>query len=118
MFLDRLPRPLRLALYAGATAVLLWLCLAPSEELPQVTMWDKFEHSIAWFVLTGTGLLLSPQRPRAIAAYALGLGALVEGLQATMGFGRKGDWRDLLADTVGVLAALAIYVLVRRLRRR
>jgi len=35
-----------------------------------------------------------------------------------MGFGRQGDWRDLLADTLGVLAALAIYALVQRLRRR
>ncbi|MDO8377589.1 VanZ family protein [Phenylobacterium sp.] len=118
MFLDRFPRPLRLALYAGATAVLLWLCLAPQQDLPSANVGDKIEHSIAWFVLTGTGLLLSHQRPRAIAAYAIGLGALVEVLQATLGFGRQGDWRDLLADTVGVLAALAIYALVRRLRRR
>lgn len=118
MFLDRIPRRLRLILFAGATAILLWLCLAPQAELPSVNAGDKIEHAIAWFVLTGLGLTLSHQRPRAIAAYAIGLGALVEGLQATLGFGRQGDWRDLLADTVGVLAALAIYVLVRRLARR
>ena len=42
----------------------------------------------------------------------------VEILQATMGFGRDGDWRDLVADTLGVAVALAIYALVQRLRRR
>ena len=116
--MDRLPRPLRLVLYALATAILLWLCLSPSDELPKVSLWDKYEHSVAWFVLTATGLLLSHHRPRAIAAFAIGLGAVVEILQATMGFGRDGDWRDLVADTLGVAVALAIYALVQRLRRR
>jgi len=118
MFLDRQPRPLRLVLYALATAILLWLCLSPSDELPKVSLWDKYEHSIAWFVLTATGLLLSHHRPRSIAAFAIGLGVAVEILQATMGFGRDGDWRDLVADTLGVAVALAIYALVQRLRRR
>ncbi len=118
MFLDRLPRPLRLALYASATAFLLWLCLSPVDELPEITLWDKVEHAIAWFVLTAAGLLLSHRRPRAIAAFAIGLGATVEILQATMGFGRDGDWRDLLADTIGVAVALAAYAVLQRLRRR
>ena len=118
MFLDRLPRPLRLALYALATAILLMMCLVPQEDLPSANMGDKIEHSIAWFVLTVTGLLLSHHRPRAIAAYAIGLGVAVEVLQATMGFGRHGDWRDLVADSLGVAAALALYALVQRLRRR
>lgn len=118
MFLDRLPRPLRLTLYGVATLILLAMCLVPQQDLPSAPMGDKIEHTIAWFILTGTGLLLSHQRPLAIGAYAIGLGVLVEALQATMGFGRHGDWRDLVADSLGVAAALAVYVLVHRLRRR
>lgn len=118
MFLASLPRPLRLALYAVATAILLAMCLIPQQELPSAPMGDKIEHSIAWFVLTMTGLLLSHHRPRAIAAFAIAVGAVVELLQATMGFGRHGDWRDLMADTMGVVAALALYALIERLRRR
>ena len=117
MFPDRLPRPLRLTLYAAASAVLLWLCLAPTQTLPSANMGDKIEHTIAWLVLTSLGLGLSHQRPRAIAAYALGLGALIEVLQATLGFGRQGDWRDLLADAIGVALALAGYALIRRFAR-
>ena len=117
MFLASLPRPLRLALYAVATAILLAMCLVPQEDLPSAPMGDKIEHSVAWFVLTITGLLLSHHRPRAIAAFAIGLGAAVEVLQATMESGRHGDWRDLLADSLGVLAALALYALIERLRR-
>ena len=115
---DRLPRPLRLAAYAAAAAILLWLCLAPTDDLPGVSLWDKAEHSIAWAVLTGTGLVLSHHRPRAIAAFAFGLGILVELLQATMGFGRQGDWRDLVADSIGIAAALAVWGLIQLVRRR
>lgn len=110
----RLPRPARLGLYGGAVAVLLWLCLAPSETLPQPEgLSDKWEHGIAWFVLTATGLLLAPRRWRAIVAFALALGAGVEILQATLGFGRHGDWRDLVADSLGVGVALALWLPIR-----
>ncbi len=109
MHLDRLPRPLRLALYALATAILLYLCLAPSADLPKVSLWDKEEHAIAWFVLTATGLILSPRRPRAIATYAFGFGVLVEVLQYFMGFGRDADWHDVAADSVGISVAFLGY---------
>jgi VanZ family protein len=108
MELGRLPRPLRIALFALATAVILYLCLAPDTALPHVPLWDKLEHTAAWGLLTGVGLALSPRRWRAIAAFALLLGAGVEILQATMGFGRDGDWRDFVADSLGVLIALRI----------
>jgi hypothetical protein len=71
MLPHRLPRPLRLALYALASAILLVLTLAPQDELPQAGLGDKWQHAVAWFVLTLTGLALAPRRPRAIALYAL-----------------------------------------------
>jgi VanZ family protein len=118
MFPAILPRPLRLSLYAAAVGVLLWLTLAPTDELPKVSLWDKAEHAIAWFVLTAFGLALSPRRPRAIAFFALVLGVLVEVLQAILPLGRDSDWHDAAADSVGVCAALGLYVLGLRLARR
>jgi VanZ family protein len=114
----RLPRPLRLALYALATAILLYMCLAPSRDLPKVNLWDKEEHAIAWFVLAATGLLLSPRRPRAIALYAFGVGAFVEIAQGLMGLGRDADWHDLAADSVGIVAAFIGYLAIRLAARR
>ena len=105
----RLPRPLRLALYALATAILLYLCLAPSRDLPKVNLWDKEEHALAWLVLAGAGLLLSPRRPRAIATYAFGLGVFVELAQWAMGFGRDADWHDVAADSLGIAVAYLVY---------
>lgn len=114
----RLPRPVRLAAYGLATAILLYLCLAPAKDIPKEPLWDKAEHAIAWGVLALSGLLLARRRPRAIVAFALTVGAAVEVLQATMGFGRDGDWRDLVADAVGVAAAAALWLAARRLLRR
>jgi hypothetical protein len=108
MLPHRLPRPVRLGLFALASAILLYLCLAPSGALPEPGIGDKWEHGLAWMVLVLTGLALGPRRPRAIVAYALALAVAVEVLQGLMGFGRDADWRDVLADALGVGAALAI----------
>ena len=110
MFLPAsLPRPIRIALYAVATLILLYLCLAPSSGLPKIRLWDKEEHAIGWLVLTATGLILAPRRPRAIAAYAFFFGVLVEILQYLMGFGRDADWHDVAADSVGISVAFIGY---------
>jgi VanZ family protein len=103
-----------MALFGLAVAVLLFLCLAPTDELPKEHLWDKAEHAVAWLVLTGLGLALSPKQPVRIALFAIGLGAAVEILQATMGFGRDGDWRDLAADSLGVGVALLVWAAFRR----
>jgi VanZ family protein len=113
----RLPRPIRLSAYAIAVAILLYLCLAPQQELPKTDLSDKPEHAIAWLVLTATGLILGPRRPRAIAGFALALGGVVEVLQGLMRLGRHADWRDLVADVLGTGVAMGGYLLLRRFIR-
>ena len=66
-------------------------------------------------MLTGAGLLLSTKRRWAVGVFALGFGAVIEVLQATMGFGRDGDWHDLVADSVGIAMAYAAWWVMRRL---
>jgi VanZ family protein len=105
------PVRLRAGLYAAAVGVLLYLCLAPARDLPGEPLWDKAEHAIAWAVLSGLGLLFWPARPGRIGGFAVAFGAMVEVLQATLPLGRDGDLRDLLADSVGVAAALIVWVL-------
>jgi len=112
----RFPRPIRLALYALASAILLLLCVLPPDKLPDPGTGDKPEHAIAWFILTLTGYVLAPNRRWAIPAYALGFGLFIEILQATMGFGRHGDWRDFVVDAAGVAAAVLAFVAHRRWR--
>jgi len=114
MRIDRLPAPARLALLGSAAAVLLWLCLAPSRDLPRVNLWDKAEHAGAWAVLAGLGVALFPRRPGRIAGFALALGAAVEVLQGLLPFGRDADWRDLVGDAAGIAFALLVAALARR----
>ena len=114
--LSRLPRRGRLALYALACLILLYLTLAPGKDVPGVGLvWDKAEHAISWAVLTGAGLLLSTKRRWAILLFAFVFGAAIEVLQATLPFGRDGDILDLTADTVGIAVAYAVWLIWRRL---
>jgi hypothetical protein len=41
----------------------------------------------------------------------------VEVLQGSLPFGRDMDWRDFVADALGVAASLAVYAVIRRARR-
>ncbi|HKR90511.1 MAG TPA: VanZ family protein [Phenylobacterium sp.] len=113
-----MPHAVRLAAYSLAVAVLLYLTLAPAQDLPKERLWDKAEHAIAWSVLAGVGLAFWPERPRLISGFAFGLGALIEVLQWAMPFGRDGDVRDLLADSVGIAVALLAWSVVRRVAVR
>ena len=113
MLPSHLPRPLRIALYAAAVGILLYMCLAPSDGLPKVKLWDKEEHAISWLVLTATGLMLSPRRPAAIAAFAVFFGVFVEVVQGLMGFGRDADIHDVYADSIGIVVAFIPYALIR-----
>lgn len=109
---------IRLAAFGLACAAVLYVCLAPAQALPSVSVWDKAEHALTWAALTGLGIALWPSRPWRLAGVTLALGGAIEVLQATMGLGRTGDWRDLLADGLGVAAALFASRLFRRGRRR
>jgi len=113
----RYPRPVRLSLYALAVAILLVICVVPSQKLPDPGTGDRFEHAAAWFVLTVTGYLLAPNRRLAIPVFALAFGLVIEVLQGVMGLGRHADPLDVVADVVGVTAGVAAFLATRRVAR-
>lgn len=114
----RLPLPAKTFILSVCLGGLAWLSLTPMQELPKVNMWDKSEHFIAYAILATVCLTLYPGRLVRIIAGCIGYGVLIEILQATMGFGRDGDWRDALANSIGVLLAVGIERLARWLMRR
>ena len=79
--------------------------------------WDKAQHALAYLVLTGVGLVFFPRRRWTTVFGILAFGVGIEVLQAVMPFGREGDWRDALANTVGALLALTLVQAWRRARR-
>lgn len=116
-FFAFIPRPLRIAVFAAAVAVILYLTLAPSEDVPGgEVLWDKAAHGIAFGGLAVIGLLMSTHRRWLVVLAVLGLGIGIEFAQALMPFGRDGDWHDALADSIGVLVGLLAWWIARRFK--
>lgn len=115
---DRFPLLPRIVTFGFAVTVLLWLSLVPTEALPKITFWDKAEHALAYLVLTGLGLILFPRRSISLIGGVLALGVTIELLQTIMELGRQGDWRDVIANSLGVACAATLVGLGRMVLRR
>ena len=79
---------------------------------PVFNWWDKAQHALGFAVLTAFGLLAYPKARWRLPWGLLLLGALIEMAQTATGW-RQGDWLDLLADAVGILAVLTAWYLGR-----
>jgi len=97
------------ALGWGMVLFILGSTLAPERYVPDVHLWDKAEHALAFFGLTfWFGGLLSRARYPAIAAVMLLLGGGIEFAQGAMNWGRDEDIMDFVADAVGISVALML----------
>jgi VanZ family protein len=107
-----LPRPIRIAAFLAACAVIAWLSVAPTTAVPSANMWDKLEHAGAYFglALLGAWSFRAGSWRLALGLFALGVG--LEFAQATMGWGRSGDVLDALANSVGIALGLGLAHLV------
>ncbi|MEJ7930604.1 VanZ family protein [Ramlibacter sp. AN1015] len=109
------PSQWRLALFACCAAVLV-LATMPIQGPVPTTGWDKSDHVLAFVVL---GLLGQRAYPCAVARCQLSLlcfGAGIELLQWMLPH-RFAEWRDLMADGAGLVLALTITSLGRRVRK-
>lgn len=102
-------------------AVVLWLSLIPSPPVPKTGLlgWDKFQHAVAYGLLTLLGFHAfnncSVFRRRLIAAAVASVffGALVEVAQGMFTTTRTAEAGDLTADIIGAAAACALVFCVR-----
>lgn len=110
-------RTLRL-LFASALAAVLVVSLWPlPESSPLSTGWDKADHVAAFLALGLLGLPSWPGYRTRVLAGLLAYGALIEVLQ---GFTvhRQGDWRDWVADAVGIGLAVLAFELRRMAQKQ
>lgn len=90
-------------------AFILYSTLAPSQDVPNLHIWDKLEHSGAFFGLTlWFGGLIRRTRYPLLAFWMLLLGALIELAQGYMAWGRDRDIHDFYADATGVAVAFIL----------
>jgi len=86
----------------------------PPQLAVQLVPWDKAEHFIAFYALTGLAAAAFPRRHVLIIAGSLScFGALIEIVQGLPFVHRDKDVWDWVADTLAIAAALAPMLLVR-----
>lgn len=101
----------RLWFLAGVViaAVIAVLSLLPANRLPNVNMWDKLEHMLAYVLLAfWFGSVIFRRDFPGLVIALLVFGALIELAQGVMGLGRQADWRDLMANAVGAVLGVAL----------
>jgi VanZ family protein len=79
---------------------------------PEISNLDKWEHSVAYFSLTICWLFSfykKPKRKYIIAIACVIYGIIIEILQHTQTMYREGDYRDAIANTLGVVLALIVF---------
>lgn len=106
---------LRLAQVAFFSALLFtfYSAVIPPSHALQLVPWDKAEHFIAFYTLTGLASSAFPRRNLfAIAASLSAFGALIELVQGTALVHRDMDFWDWVADSLAIGAALAPMLLV------
>lgn len=104
--------------FAAVVLVSLVVLFSPGSNVPTgMPVNDKVVHFLLFAALATTGrragvslVVLAP----ALVAYA----GVSELLQTLLPIDRDGDWRDALADSLGVSAGLGVVALVTRVNRR
>jgi hypothetical protein len=105
----------RLARFAFFAALVFtfYSAVIPPQHAVQLVPWDKAEHFIAFYGLTGLAAAAFPKRKLiVIAAMLSGFGALIEYVQGLPSVHRDRDFWDWVADTIAIIAALAPMLLV------
>jgi hypothetical protein len=105
----------RLAQLAFVSALLFtfYSAVIPPHQAVQLVPWDKAEHFIAFYALTGLAAAAFPRRNLFLIAASLSaFGALIEFVQGLPIVHRDRDVWDWVADTIAICAALAPMLLV------
>ena len=105
----------RLAQLAFVCALLFtfYSAVIPPQKVVQLVPWDKAEHFIAFYGLTGLAVAAFPRYNLFfIAALLSSFGALIEFVQGLSIVHRDRDFWDWVADTLAIIAALSPMILV------
>jgi hypothetical protein len=99
--------------FFAALVFTFYSAVIPSQLALQLAPWDKAEHFMAFYALTGLAVAAFPKRNLfLIAALLSAFGALIEVVQGLPLVHRDRDFWDWVADTIAIISALAPMLLV------
>ncbi len=103
----------RLGFFVAAIAILI-LALMPAKEVPITTSWDKLDHWVAFFTLSGLAEHAWPKRRfwLRIAPCLVGFGIFIEFAQYFTP-DRDADAMDVVADSIGIIGYGVVRLLAR-----
>jgi len=85
------------------------LSLLPGDQLPQVRIWDKFQHILAYVALAfWFGSIVVRRRYLLLVVALMCFGVCIELLQGQMGWGRQADLFDLGANATGIAVGMLL----------
>jgi len=85
------------------------VCLVPAKELPATGISDKWEHTIAYSMLTLWFMgIYRRSRYLHVAGALVLMGVVIELLQGATQLGRQCDIFDVIANSTGVVLGLVI----------
>jgi hypothetical protein len=100
------------AAFFAALIFTFYSAVIPPQDAFHLVPWDKAEHFLAFYGLTGLAVAAFPRRNLFIVAALLsGFGAVIEYVQGLDIVHRDRDFWDWVADTVAIAAALAPMIL-------
>jgi len=102
----------------GVAAIVI-LSLLPRDVAPQIGLWDKLQHFLAYALLASAGVIgyAGTRRHILLAGGLAILGCLLEAFQRFVP-GRDAALGDALANALGVLAGIMVMHWSIRLRER
>ncbi|HMD75148.1 MAG TPA: hypothetical protein VKG05_14895 [Steroidobacteraceae bacterium] len=105
--------PLAQLAFVVALVFTFYSAVIPPQQALHLASWDKAEHFIAFYTLTGLACAAFPRRNLLwIAAGLSAFGALIEFVQGLEIVHRDRDFWDWVADTVAIGATMAPMLLV------
>jgi hypothetical protein len=104
----RVQRLFRLLFLAAMVAAVLF-ALLPAVDDPFASVWDKLKHAVTFGVLAGVAAFAWRDTPLLRIGERLSfLGALIEVFQSIPALHRDCDPKDWIADTLAIVATLAV----------
>lgn len=121
-FLLSVRQPVRIFLVFLYVACIAALSLLPPQDLPQVQLFpgaDKVVHLMMYFIFSllfcwALKIEKNYSRLFLIFTVTIGWGMLMEFIQLSMHVGRSFSWYDILANSLGVMTGVLIYVYTMR----